>query len=354
MCVLYSDDSIPVGEPDSIIKEIESAKLHITSEDSVEDFLGVTNEHKQDGTIHMTQKRLTQSIIDDLGLTASNVKRHSAPMNSSKLLSHHPNSPYFDGSFNFCCVIGKLLFLEKSTHPDLSHAVHQCARFSHDPKREHGEAVKCIGKRLKGTMDKGLIMKPDPNSNLDLHVDADFAGNWDKEIAASNPVTAQSYHGYILQYCGIPILWASQLQSIIALSTTEAEYVGMSSTLQDTLPVVWLLEEVKQFGCTVHSATAKVHCRVFQDNSGAIEIANHPKCCPRIGHINQRCHFFRFYVGKHITVQLTLRTKWLMCSPNLCQRPSFSSTSNNAALSAPFGAICRPTNIFAWSLWAKR
>ena len=151
-------------------------------------------------------------------------------------------------------------------------------------------------------MDKGLIMKPDNDYTLNLHVDADFAGNWDSEIAANDPATAQSRHGYVLQYCGIPILWASQLQSIIALSTTEAEYIGMSRALQDTLPVIWLLQEMKEMGHKIHTSCAKVHCRVFQDNSGAVEIANNPKYCPRTKHINQRYHFFRSYVGKCLSI----------------------------------------------------
>ena len=145
-------------------------------------------------------------------------------------------------------------------------------------------------------------MKPDESRSLDLHVDADFSGNWDKEIAASDPATAQSRHGYVLSYCGMPVLWASQLQSIIALSTTEAEFVGMSRALQDTLPVVWILQEMKTRGLPVHATKAQVHCRVFQDNSGAIEIANNPKYRPRTKHINVRYHFFRSHVGKHITI----------------------------------------------------
>ena len=104
MCVLCTDDSILVGpkqrELDDIIKEIESTGLHITSEDGIEDFLGVNIERKPDGTIHMTQKRLVQSILEDLGLTGPNVKCHKTPMGSSKLLSPHPSSPDFDGSFN--------------------------------------------------------------------------------------------------------------------------------------------------------------------------------------------------------------------------------------------------------------
>ena len=306
MHALCTDDSILVGpdqrELDNIIREIESTGLAITSEDGINDFLGLHIEHKQDGTIHLTQERLIKSILEDLGLDGPNVKTHDTPMVCSKLLSRHPNSPAFDGSFNYRRVIGKLLFLEKSTRPDLTYAVHQCARFSHDPKVEHGNAVKRIGRYLKGTMDKGLIMKPDSNLSLDLHVDADFAGNWDQDIAASDPATAQSRHGYILRYCGIPLLWASQLQSIIALSTTEAEYVGMSRALQDTLPVVWMLQEMQQLGFTVHATSANVHCKLFQDNSGAIEIANNPKYRPRTKHINQRYHFFRSHVRSHITV----------------------------------------------------
>ena len=302
MYVLYTDDSILVGpdqrELDSIVKEIESTGLRLTSDEGVDDFLGVNIDHHPDGTIHLTQKRLIQSILEDLGLTASNVKCVSTPMVSSKLLSRHPNSPSFDGSFNYRRVIGKLLFLEKSTRADLTYAVHQCARFSHDPKEEHGQAVKRIGRYLKGTADKGLIMKPDNSKSLDLHVDADFSGNWDKEIAASDPATAQSRHGYVLSYCGMPILWASQLQSIIALSTTEAEFVGMSRALQD----------MKARGLPVHATQAQVHCRVFQDNSGAIEIANNPKYRPRTKHINVRYHFFRSHVGKHITI-LPIDTK---------------------------------------------
>ena len=303
--VLYTDDSILVGpdedELNAILKQIESTGLALTSEDGIDDFLGVHIERKPDGTIHMTQGRLIKSILEDLGLDGPSVKTKSTPMACSKLLSRHPNSPAFDKSFDYRRVIGKLLFLEKSTRPDLSYAVHQCARFSHDPRVEHGNAVKWLGRYLKGTQHQGIIFRP-KGSSLDLNVDADFAGNWDATIAAEDPATAQSRHGYVLRYCGIPILWASQLQSLIALSTTEAEYIGMSRALQDTLPVVWLLEEMKSKGYNVPTVQARVHCRVFQDNSGALEIANNPKYRPRTKHINQRFHFFRSYIGTHISV----------------------------------------------------
>ena len=87
-CVCFT---LSQREPDDTIKEIESAELHITSEDGIEDFLGVNIEHNQDGTIHMTKKRLIQSIFGDLGLSEPNVKCLNTSMCSSKLLSRHPN-----------------------------------------------------------------------------------------------------------------------------------------------------------------------------------------------------------------------------------------------------------------------
>ena len=49
-----------------------------------------------------------------------------------------------------------LNYLEKSTHPEIAYAVHQCARFLSCPKQEHGEAVKCLCRYLLGTKKMGL------------------------------------------------------------------------------------------------------------------------------------------------------------------------------------------------------
>ena len=295
MYVLYTDDSILAGpdpkELDSILKEIESAGLKITSEGGIEDFLGVTITHKDDGTSHLEQASLIESILKDLNLSAENVATKDTPMASSKLLSRHPESPDFDGHFNYRRVIGKLLWLGKCSRPDIEYATHQCARFSADPKFEHGQAVKWIGRYLKGTSDKGLILKPN-GSSLDLYVDADFAGNWDPSIAGGDHATAQSRHGFVLMFCGMPLMHASQLQQLICLSTTEAEYVGLSRAIQEITPVVRVLQEMQELGFDVPSSEARVHCRVFEDNSGALEIATNPKFRPRTKHINQRFHFF--------------------------------------------------------------
>jgi hypothetical protein len=57
-----------------------------------------------------------------------------------------------------------LNFLEKSTHPEIAYAVHQCAQFVEAPTKLHGEAVKHIGRYLLKTRDKGIILKPTKSS----------------------------------------------------------------------------------------------------------------------------------------------------------------------------------------------
>ena len=77
--------------------------------------------------------------------------------------------------------------------------VHQCMRFSNCPKESHKKAVKWIGKYLKGTHDKGIIMTLDLSEGIKCYVDADFAGGWYQQDA-EDPVTVMSCTGYVIYF----------------------------------------------------------------------------------------------------------------------------------------------------------
>lgn len=64
------------------------------------------------------------------------------------------------------------------------------------------------------------------------------------------------------------------------------------------MPIMRLLKEMKEHGMPIGSAKTKVHCKVFEDNSGALEIARIPKFRPRTKHMNNRIHHFRSYVDQ--------------------------------------------------------
>jgi hypothetical protein len=148
---------------------------------------------------------------------------------------------------------------------------------------------------LKGTVDKGIILKPTENK-FKVYVDADFGGLWDKEKALDHPITSKSRTGYVVTYADCPIIWASQLQSEIALSTTEAECLALSTSLRNTIPIMRLVKELSNKFNLPLETKPTIYCTVFEDNSGAVELANVPKMRPRTRHINPKYHHFRKYV----------------------------------------------------------
>jgi Reverse transcriptase (RNA-dependent DNA polymerase)/GAG-pre-integrase domain len=300
--VLYTDDSILAGpsdeELDQAIKDIKAAGLEITVENQVDEFLGVKIIRRDDNTIEMTQPQLINQILKDLHLEKDNVAIKQTPAASTGPLRRHSDQPAFDNHFDYRSIVGKLNYLEKSTRPDISVAVHQCARFVSDPKQQHGKAINWLARYLKGTAKQGMIFKPDVTKSIDCYVDADFSGNWDKIEAPDDSDTARSRTGYMITYAGCPLVWASKLQSHIALSSTEAEYIALSTAMRDVIPLIELLKEMKHQGFHLLSTVPNIHCQVFEDNSGAIELATVQKYRPRTKHINTQYHHFRHYVDK--------------------------------------------------------
>jgi hypothetical protein len=133
---------------------------------------------------------------------------------------------------------------------------------------------------------------------FDCWVDASHASEWSSSSAMDDPNTARSRMGYTICYAGCPMIWASKMQTEIALTSTEAEYIALSQSMRELLPIMWLLEEAQKKGIKINAKPCKVHCKVFEDNEGAIEIAKVPKMRPRTKHLNIKYHHFREEVKK--------------------------------------------------------
>jgi hypothetical protein len=134
--------------------------------------------------------------------------------------------------------------LEKCSQPDISCAVHQAARFVSDPRVEHGKAFKWLGRYLKYTQDKGIIYNPKLKEGFKVYIDTSFAGDWDPSTAEWDSDTTRSTTGYIIMYANCPVLWASKLQSDIALSSTESEYLAISTAIREVIQLIELLKEL--------------------------------------------------------------------------------------------------------------
>ena len=73
---------------------------------------------------------------------------------------------------------------------------------------------------------------------------------------------------------------------MVALSTTEAEYIALSQALRDVLLIMFLVQEIKEKGFRVIANMPHAYCKAFKDNSGALKLARLPKLRPHTKHIN--------------------------------------------------------------------
>ena len=280
---------------DSLIEELQSNFTLTEEEGGVTAYLGVKMElNEEDDTVTMSQPFLIDRIIELLGsaITDANVK--DTPAVYKEILFKDEDGPERKQDWNYRSAIGMLNYLAASTRPDCLYAVHQCARFSANPKLSHERAVKRIVRYLKGTRDKGIILKPDPDDGIKCYVDADFAGSYCDQTR-DEPMSVFSRTGYVLFYFGCPVLWVSKMQSEISLSTVEAEYIALSQSMRDIIPFVDQINEMDEiFGKLSPKPT--VHCTLFEDNNGALELATAPRYRPRTKHIAVKYHHFREHV----------------------------------------------------------
>ena len=198
--------------------------------------------------------------------------------------------------WDYRSVIGMLNFLCRSTRPDLSFAVSQTARFMANPRKCHEDAVMRICEYLYHTRTKGMTMKANGHS-FEVFADADFSGGYQKGHT-DDPNTAKSRSAYHIMYNGCLIYWSSKLQTEIALSTTEAEYICLSQSLRTTITLMRLFKELEKRIPNFDALPPLVRCTAFEDNSGAIELAKAPKLRPRTKHINIKYHHFREHVSQ--------------------------------------------------------
>jgi hypothetical protein len=286
--MVYVDDGIFLSNEDSklqdAIKEIQGIGLNIEDQGHPAEYVGVNIKKLQDCSYEFTQCALINDIINYVRLKDAKVK--PVPVKVSLKLHAFKDGPPFDRDFNYRSAVGKLNYLAQVTRPDIMYVTHQIAKYSSNPRQSHDKAIFYLVCYLK------IKFKPDPKKRFECYCDANFSGNWNKAFAPVDPSTAKSRSGWIIFYAGCPVSWASKLQSQVALSTTEAEYISMSQSLCDIISVMNLLQEMREQDYQVICTKPHVYCKVFEDNSGALELARIPKLRLRTKHINVCYHIF--------------------------------------------------------------
>jgi len=203
----------------------------------------------------------------------SDAKPAATPMAVGTQLPKLDNQQKCD--FQYREADGSLLFAAMVTRPDIANAVAQVLQHLCAFGNEHVAAVKRILRYLRGTMDIGLTYKAKEDINLLGFVDSDHA---------IDHATRRSTTGYIFEINGSVITWLSKQQSIVALSTCEAEFIAMAEAAKKAL---WLRTFMCELGFN------KKTIQMYADNQGAIKFAGSDVHHRKTKHIDIRFRFIR-------------------------------------------------------------
>ena len=189
-------------------------------------------------------------------------------------------------------LVGNVLYLSICTRPDISYSVNRVSRFMKNPGEKHWIACKRILRYLKSTPGLGLHYqnnRTDKRIQLSAYCDADWAGDVDDR---------KSTTGYIIKINDCLVNWVSKKQSTVSLSSAEAEYMSISTTIQEMKWIRSLLNELNILSDDVPI--------LFYDNQSAIAISENDKFHNRTKHIDIRHHYIRETI-KNKEVEL----KWI-------------------------------------------
>jgi hypothetical protein len=288
--ICFIDDTLILTKDpkvaDSVIEGLRNAGLDLDKESTsgnIANYLGIEIRRERDGTLVLTQKGLIKRILEAMSLESANPKDTPA----IKVLGSFKDSPPFSGSYNYRSVVGMMMYLTSSTCPDCAFAIHQCARFSHDPREAHASALKRLACYLKKTMNDGLRIRPDKRKLHSLHLwaDADFAGVWGKEDP-QDPTCVRSRTGVLVTLGDTPVFWSSKLQSKTALSTMEAEYIALSTGMRTLLHLRHILRTSVPSSPTprfrsIPSRTSPMSSKTIFAALNAARATAFPPSCPR-------------------------------------------------------------------------
>ena len=173
-------------------------------------------------------------------------------------------------------AIGSLMYAAIGTRPDITFAVTLLSQFLENPGRAHWEQAKRVIRYLKGTRDHELVFGS--AGGVEGFCDA----NWGNDIDDRHSIC-----GYVFTLNGGAISWSSKNQSVVALSSTEAEYIGITHAAKESTWIRHLLSEL--YSPQVLDYPLTIHC----DNKSAIELARNATFHSRKKHIAIRYHFIR-------------------------------------------------------------
>ena len=287
--IFYNKDLIIVCHIDDLLimssklAFVEEFKKHIAKSVEITDlgeanfFLGIEiTRDRTKRTITLSQVKYLKEIMSRFDKTSLHPVRTPAELgirlDKSQTTAEASTVQYFQKQ------IGSLMYLMTKTRPDIAFAVNCCARYMSNPNATHFRALDRIWKYLAGTVDLSLVYNSSEiRSKLGGLTDSDWGGDYP---------TNRSTTGYLFYYANAPVSWSSRLQKTVALSSCEAEYMGLKEGIKE---YVWL-QSLFQVIESLRTCDTKT---LLTDNQSAIDLSKNPEYHARSKHIDVQYHYVR-------------------------------------------------------------
>ncbi|GJU08038.1 putative ribonuclease H-like domain-containing protein [Tanacetum coccineum] len=285
---VYVDDIIFGSTKKSWCDEFEAlmkSRFQMSSMGELTFFLGLQVKQKPNG-IFISQDKYVDEILKKFDFAS--VKTASTPIETQKPLVKDEEASDVDVHL-YRSMIGSLMYVTAS-RPDIMFAVCACSRFQVTPKTSHLTAVKRIFRYLKGKPKLGLWYPRESTFDLESYSDSDYAGaNLDRKSTTGG-----------CQFLGRRLItWQCKKQTIVATSTTEAEYVAAASCCGQ---VLWIQNQMLDYGFNF------MNTKIYIDNESTICIVKNPVYHSKTKHIAIRHHFIRDAYEKKLIQVLKIHT----------------------------------------------
>jgi hypothetical protein len=273
--ISYVDDILVFAPSEAewhTVKDYVTSVFDVRVMPSADRYLGISLIRRGEN-ITLSHAGYIADLANKYGLAGCQPK--DTPVAPGTKLSKDAGEPLDCERYPYASLVGALLFLSTTTRPDVAFAVSALSRFMSAPTADHWEAAKRVLRYLAGTPHLGLTFTPD-TSGLTGLCDADYAACVD---------TRRSTTGYVFLLNGTAVSWGSKLQTTVAVSTTEAEYMAAAAAIREALWLRTLLTDLS------YSRDGPIE--IFGDNQAALKVLRNPVITPRSKHIDVLHHFAR-------------------------------------------------------------
>ena len=287
--IIYVDDMIITGDDQDEIDRLEkrlSEEFEMKDLGGLKYFLGIEVVRTKEG-ISLSQRKYVLDLLTETGML--DCKPVDTPVVQNLKLGEFPTQVPANKE-RYQRLVGKLIYLSH-TRPDIAYAVSLVSQFMHTPSEQHMEAVFRILRYLKGAPGRGIYFKRNGHLRVEGYTDSDWAGDITDRKSTS---------GYFTFVGGNLVTWRSKKQKVVALSSAEAEFMGITKGLQE---LIWLKKIMSELGFDPSEGM-----KLFCDNKAAIAISHNPVQHDRTKHIEVSRHFIRQNLEENVISLPFVRT----------------------------------------------